>query len=187
LRALINPFVDAAVLELSPRQLLQDGILTDRLAAAIFIGPVSENALQLQEVTNNTSGVALSFSSADLERASRVPLEILQDSGILVMDATHPDAAGFGIGAQHVVYFAPTADNAVLLEHTAAGGTGCVCTGDTVWLYSNRTQSRIGPLPDTFDRNSSSELAAAFGAAAGLGLQLTQLAAGLAAANAELG
>ncbi len=119
-RLLVNPFVDALVMETSELRVLREGLAFDRCAVAV--------------VTNLGSGDHLGESYVDTRelvgKAIRAPLDVVLPDGFAVLNAADEDVAAMaGKCKGGVVFFGPDGVTGPLPEHLARGGGATFLSG----------------------------------------------------------
>ncbi|MGD0837204.1 MAG: cyanophycin synthetase [Polyangia bacterium] len=137
-RLLQNPFVDAIVIETSPRHVLREGLLFDRCAVAV--------------VTNlrpgDHTGDPVLADSALLSKAIRAPVDVVLPEGSAVLNGDDPEVAAMaGKCRGGVVYFA--------MQETSASARGLIEEGASVVLIADghlvsvqkKRAARVFPLP----------------------------------------
>lgn len=125
-RALMNPYADAFVFEVSEPAVLDEGVLFDRCEVAV--------------VTNLGSGDHLGKKYADelvtIAKAVRAPVDIVLPSGYAVLNA---DDAGVLEMASHtkgkLLLFSSTPNSAAVLEHLKHDGRAVVREGEQIVLH----------------------------------------------------
>ena len=123
-RALMNPYSEAFVFEISETSVLNEGVLFDRCEVAV--------------VTNLGSCDHLGGKYVDevaITKAVRAPVDVVLPLGHAVLNA---DDAGVLEMAKHtkgkVLLFARSPNNAAVLEHVKGGGRAVVRDGDRIAL-----------------------------------------------------
>jgi cyanophycin synthetase len=128
-KILMNPSVDAAVLETARGGILRAGLAFDRCDVAI--------------VTNIGEGDHLGLADIEtldkLARVKRVPVEAVSKTGSAVLNAADQHVAEMAKYCPgHVLYFALDPENSLIAEHRAAGGRAVsVRNGNIVLLDGN--------------------------------------------------
>src|SRR5262249_55695504 len=128
-KILMNPSVDAAVLETARGGILRAGLALDRCDVAI--------------VTNIGEGDLLGLNATEtldkLARVKRVPVEAVSKTGTAVLNAADQHVVEM---AKHcpgrVVFFALDPENSIIAQHRAAGGRAVtVRSGNIVLVDGN--------------------------------------------------
>ncbi|MEO8902177.1 MAG: cyanophycin synthetase [Polyangiaceae bacterium] len=124
-RALMNPYADSFVFEISEPNVIDEGMLFDRCEVAV--------------VTNLGSGDHLGMNYVDeltpIAKAVRAPVDVVLPTGYAVLNADDPavlEMAGHTKG--EVFLYSRFAQAEPVREHLQAGGRAVVRDGDT--LYS---------------------------------------------------
>ncbi|HEX7507970.1 MAG TPA: cyanophycin synthetase [Polyangia bacterium] len=112
-RVLVNPFVDAIVVEADARKVMQEGLAFDRCDVAV--------------VTNLDSvGHACEPDEKErvlLAKAIRAPVDVVLPEGCAVLNAEDPEVATMAVKCRgKIVYFARDAEAALMREHLDKGG-----------------------------------------------------------------
>jgi cyanophycin synthetase len=122
---LLNPNVDAAVLETARGGMLREGLGFDRCEVAV--------------VTNIGEGDHLGLNEIDtlekLARVKRIPVESLGDNGVAVLNAQDPlvaEMAGFCRGS--VLFFSLNPNHPVVGAHRQKGGRAVIVRDGTILL-----------------------------------------------------
>ena len=124
-RALMNPYADAFVFEISEPNVLDEGVLFDRCEVAV--------------VTNLGSGDHLGKKYVDelvtIAKAVRAPVDIVLPTGYAVLNA---DDTGVLEMASHtkgkLLLFSRTANSPAVLEHLKNDGRAVLCDGEQIVL-----------------------------------------------------
>lgn len=183
-RALMNPYADAFVFELSEPHVLDEGVLFDRCEVAV--------------VTNHGAGDHLGKKYLDtlitFTKAVRAPVDIVLPSGHAVLNADDPtvlDLAQYTKGK--VLLFSARADSPAVLEHLRAEGRAVVRDGmQLVLRQGSRSDALLNleelrcptfGLPDFLVE----DLLAAVAGAVALGLSPASIRAGVQASLGQGG
>jgi cyanophycin synthetase len=181
---LMNPFVDAAVLEVSASSVLDEGLGFDRCQVAV--------------VTNLGSGDHLGRQYVDtldtMTRVKRGPVDAVLPTGAVVLNADDRAVAAFGNRCDgEVILFGRSPDNPLLAGHCRAGGRVVWVDSGTVMLVSPAGRNHVlavGDIPGISQGRVSYQLENVLGAVAAawaLGLPKSAIAAGLRRPLGEIG
>ena len=135
---LLNPRVEAAVLETARGGILREGLGFDRCDVAVVTNIGKGDHLGLRGIE----------TLEDLARVKRTVVEAVAPDGAAVLNAADPLVAAM---AEHcpgtVIFFAATDDEPVLAAHRAAGGRAVFVRGGTVMcLAEGRRGGGAGSL-----------------------------------------
>jgi len=179
-RALMNPYADAFVFEISEPHVINEGVLFDRCEVAV--------------VTNLGSGDHLGQKYVDdlltIGKAVRAPVDIVLPSGVAVLNADDPGVLEMAQKTKgQVLLFARSAHSPAILEHLRADGRAVVRDGASlVLLQGSRRETLLSlaglscpllGLPEFL----VDDLTAAVAGAIALGLTPSQIQKGLEAAR----
>jgi cyanophycin synthetase len=182
-RALMNPYAESFVFEVSEPKVIDEGVLFDRCQVAV--------------VTNAGSLDHLGKQYADevlLGKALRAPVDIVLPTGFAVLNADDPavlEMAKFCKGK--VVLFARSAASPGLVEHLSADGRAVIQSGQQVVLCHGRQREvilELAPLtcPELgLPQFLVDDLLAAVAAAIALNLSGEQIRQGLNACTGQGG
>jgi cyanophycin synthetase len=182
-RALMNPYADAFVFEVSEPKVIDEGLLFDRCQVAV--------------VTNVGSFDHLGRKYADevlLGKALRAPVDIVLPTGFAVLNADDPAAlemAKFCKGK--IVLFARSLSSPGVAEHLSADGRAVVQSGQQVVLCAGKQREVLLDLAALTCPELAlppflvADLLAAVAAAVALNLSSTQIQQGLNACVGEGG
>jgi cyanophycin synthetase len=133
---LINPLVEAAVLETSFEGILEEGVAFDRCQVAV--------------ITSIGAGVKLDFAEWE-ERVAHVHRSV---SDIVLPDGAVVLKAGEPLGSlviEHCpappVLFSVGGDEEAIAAHTSAGGKAVVARSGQIVLLDGKDSTALGPLP----------------------------------------
>jgi cyanophycin synthetase len=167
-RVLVNPFVDAIVLESDARKVIQEGLAFDRCDVAV-VTDLAAQAPAGEDAEGDRGLVA---------KAIRAPVDVVLPEGCAILNADEPEVAAMAEKCRgRVILFARDGQSAPIREHLAKGGQA-VFVAEGVIVAAQMDQS----LP-MFDLavvagrplvTSAEALLAAVGA--GVALKLTQTA-----------
>ncbi len=182
-KLLMNPSVDAVVLETARGGILRAGLAFDRCDVAV--------------VTNIGEGDHLGLNDIEtldrLARVKRVPVEAVSKEGTAVLNAADPlvvDMARFCPGK--VLFFAIDPENSVIAKHCAAGGRAVVVRDEIITLVEGSREMplvSVDRVPITHDGRVGFQIEntlAAVGAAWSLGLAREVIRAGLESFAADI-
>jgi cyanophycin synthetase len=135
-RLLLNPFVDAIVLETSELRVIREGLAFDRCEVAVVtnLGPDTHTTEQYVDHTL-------------VAKAVRAPVDVVLPEGCAVLNACDPDVAAMAEKCRgRVIYFAAHGIPDVVRQHLEKGGSAVlVADGHLVAAQQGQT-SRIFPL-----------------------------------------
>ena len=136
---LMNPAVEAAVLETARGGILRAGLAYDRCDVAV--------------VTNIGEGDHLGLSDIrtpeELAQVKRTVVEVVDPEGAAVLNADDPLVAAMsGHCPGRVVFFARSGDGAVVRPHLAEGGRAVVVRGREIILAEGASEVRLTGLDD---------------------------------------
>lgn len=183
-RALMNPYADAFVFEISEPNVIDEGVLFDRCEVAV--------------VTNLGSGDHLGKKYVDelvtIAKAVRAPVDIVLPTGYAVLNA---DDAGVLEMASHtkgkILLFSRTANSPAVLEHLKHEGRAVVRDGEQIVLRHGALRSPVLELSALrcpvlgLPEFLVDDLLAAVAGAIALGAGVDQIQAGLAASLGQPG
>ena len=170
---LLDPIVDAAVLESSQAAILAAGLAVDACdAAAILSG-------------DEAAGDHESDTAADSTAAARVVIRAARD---IVLNADHPDCLdlGAGIAVERLILVSLQPANATVRAHVAAGGRAVILSGrdKDLALDLHGADTRAASIASSFaaPRGAGADVAicAAVALAWALGLEIDRIRASLA-------
>ena len=179
-RVLVNPFVDAMVLETDELKVIQEGLAWDHCDVAVVTN-LDPSSYPGQPDVSDAVLVA---------KAIRAPVDVVLPEGCAVLNADDPEVAAMAEKCRgRTLYFSRDGQSQVMRNHLAQGGQAVFVDGKTIvasqaghsfallapdWLlsYPSRTPSRS---PAALEH----ELLAAVGAGLALGLTPHALRAGI--------
>jgi cyanophycin synthetase len=175
-RLLVNPFVDAIVLETSEINVIREGLAFDRCQVAV--------------VTNLGGGDHMGELYVDTRelvgKAVRAPVDVVLPEGFAVLNAGEPDVAAMAEKCRGgIVYFAADGDAGPLPEHLAKGGRAVFVSGGAIVAAQGGQLQRLFDIEKLrssalgLPRTRVENLLAAAGAGIGLGLTPTAIRQGL--------
>ena len=146
-RVLVNPFVDAMVLETDEIKVIREGLAFDRCVVAV--------------VTNLGSGDHMGEQYVDdrglVAKAIRAPVDVVLPEGCAVLNADDPDVAAMAEKCRgRTILFARDGQSAPIREHLAKGGQAVFLAEGAIVM---REAERSLPLFD-IDRLRSRPLGA---------------------------
>jgi cyanophycin synthetase len=122
---LLNPEVEAAVLETARGGILREGLGFDRCTAAVVTNIGEGDHLGMEDI----------LAPEDLVRVKRTPVEVVLPTGWAVLNAADPLVSGMaGACRGGVIYFARDGDHRIIREHLAAGKRAAFVRGGQVVL-----------------------------------------------------
>jgi len=176
-RALMNPYADAFVFEISEPNVLDEGVLFDRCEVAV--------------VTNLGSGDHLGKKYVDeiaIAKAVRAPVDIVLPTGHAVLNADDPGVLEMAAHSKgKILLFSRTANSPAVLEHLKNDGRAVLRDGEQIMLQHG---ARRIPLLDLSSLRCPvlglpaflvDDLLAAVAGAIALGASGEQIRAGLSA------
>jgi len=136
---LLNPSVEAAVLETARGGILREGLGFDRCDVAV--------------VTNVGAGDHLGINgirtAEDLAKVKRVVVENVSPTGTAVLNAADPLVAAMAESCPGaVLLFARDASNPVLAAHRACGGRAAFVRDGAIWVADGSVEERIADVAD---------------------------------------
>ncbi|MBI5547525.1 MAG: cyanophycin synthetase [Deltaproteobacteria bacterium] len=179
---LVNPLVEAVVLEASAEGILREGLGFDHCDVAVVtnlgeIEPVPRYGIETVE---------------EMYTVKRCPVDVVPPSGATVLKADDPQVAEMaGLSAGKVIFFAREPDHSVVAAHRDKGGSAVFLRDGHIVLAEGLTEARLLPIaevPFTASGTVASQVENALAGAAagwGLGLSVEVLRAGLASFGAK--
>ncbi len=171
---LLNPEVEAAVLETARGGILRAGLGFDQCEVAIVTNIGHGDHLGLSDV----------HTPADLARVKRCIVEAVGRNGTAVLNAADPLVAGMAPYCRgSVLYFAIAEDNANIIAHRANGGRAVFVRNGTIVFaqgFAERALIDVEEIPMTLGGRISFEIEnalAVIAAACALGVQPEIIAA----------
>jgi cyanophycin synthetase len=134
-RLLVNPFIDAMVIETSEIGVIREGLAFDRCQVAV--------------VTNLGAGDHLAEQYVDdrdfVARAIRAPVDVVLPDGFAVLNADEPEVSAMAQKCRgSVVFFAQNARADLVREHLAKGGRAVsVADAAIVALHGEQVQRLV--------------------------------------------
>ena len=176
-RVLVNPFVDAIVVEADERKVIQEGLAFDRCDVAVVTNLDSAN---LESEPDEKERVLLA-------KGIRAPVDVVLPEGYAVLNAEDPEVATMAVKCRgKVVYFARDAEAAMVREHLDKGSQAITLSGDTI---VSRQLAQLVPILEIGQLRSPPPMAillAAIGAGVVLGLTPHAIRDGIASASERL-
>jgi len=177
-RLLINPEVEAAVIETDHQAILSAGLSYDRCQVGIVIGG---HELQREKSIENPTEI-------DAEAALRIlrtQIDVVLPSGAAVLDAEDPIALRMmELCDGEVLLFAKVWETPALVDHLAAGGRAGFVRDGLLVLAQGSSEITLGPCPSAGP--DTAVLTAAAAAAWALGISPAQLRSTLLGPQATL-
>ncbi len=175
-RVLVNPFVDAAIFEVSANSVLNQGLAFDQCEVAV--------------VTNLGSGDHMGAKYIEtlevMTKAKRAPVDVVTPHGTAVLNASDPNVAGLSKycpGA--TMFFSPSIDDAGVAELLGAGKrVVTIDRGSVVLAETDRTVKilPVAAIPHSFQGQVGYQVEnalAAIAAAWALGISPSHIVEGL--------
>lgn len=138
-RALMNPYVDAAVLEVSEGSVLAEGLGFDRCDVAVVMATPERE----------TFGGRFRWGNESVHKAVRAPVDIVVPEGAAVLAADDLAVARMAEKCAGEVILFGSATTPPLMLHVEKGGRAVVVEGDALTLVHGAHRDRIdtGRLP----------------------------------------
>src|SRR5262249_40608178 len=142
-RALMNPFVDALVLEVSESKVIDEGLAFDRCEVAV--------------ITNLGAGDHLGQTFVEelavIQKAVRAPADVVLPTGYAVLNALDPGVLEIAEQMKpkfqgKLLYFSRDAGAAPFREHLGSGGKAVVVDGAKVVLQSGQRSEPLANLAE---------------------------------------
>ena len=135
-RLLINRALDAAVIETSPRHILQDGLPYDRCAIAVVTDmPVTDAALSEEHDIINEE---------KMRNVVRTQVDVVLPTGAAVLNADDPAVVTLAeLCDGDVVFYSPNFDHALLKEHRRQGHRIVSCREGQVILARGEQETAL--------------------------------------------
>ncbi|HUY32225.1 MAG TPA: cyanophycin synthetase [Pirellulales bacterium] len=134
---LLNPKVEAAVLETARGGILREGLGFDRCDVAVVTNIAGGDHL-------GTGGID---TLEDLAKVKRVPVEAVSSCGTAVLKADDPLVAQMASRCPgSVIFFARSADDPVIAAHRAAGKRAVFVRDDTIVAAEGDHETPLVPL-----------------------------------------
>jgi cyanophycin synthetase len=172
-RVLVNPFVDAMVVEADERKVIQEGLAFDRCDVAVVTNLDSDAH---QREPDEKERVLLA-------KAIRAPVDVVLPEGCAVLNAEDAEVATMAVKCRgKIVYFARDGEAALMREHLDKGGQVVSLDKGTVVA---RHMAEVVPILEVDQLSSPlpiASLLAAVGAGMALGLTPHAVRDGIAAA-----
>jgi cyanophycin synthetase len=172
-RVLVNPFVDAIVVEADERNVIQEGLAFDRCDVAVVTNLDSDAH---QREPDEKERVLLA-------KAIRAPVDVVLPEGCAVLNAEDAEVATMAVKCRgKIVYFARDGEAALMREHLDKGGQVVSLDKGTVVA---RHMAEVVPILEIDQLGSPlpiANLLAAVGAGMALGLTPHAVRDGIAAA-----
>jgi len=137
-RLLLNPLVEAAVIENNSRVILQEGLAYDRCQIGIVIN-ASDTAREHPELTDADA----------ILRVLRTQVDVVLPSGAAVLDATDPIALEMApLCDGEVVLFSLDAQAPALVDHRVRSGRAAIVRDHLIVLICGPDEVVLGPAAD---------------------------------------
>jgi cyanophycin synthetase len=182
-KLLMNPSVDAVVLETARGGILRAGLAFDRCDVAVITNIGEGDHLGLNDIETLDK----------LARVKRVPVEAVKPNGYGVLNAADPLVAEMAKACKgSLIFFAIDPQNEVLAKHRAAGGRAVTLRDGAIVFAEGATEVPLMPIaevPLTHGGKIGFQVENALSAAAaawGLGLPTEAIRAGLETFGADL-
>jgi cyanophycin synthetase len=161
-RAMMNPYIDVAVLEVSEESVLSEGLGFDRCDVSVVLGAEKGEPL----------GGRFPWTSDSVWKAIRSPLDIVPEEGAAVLSADDPEVVRMAAHCLGEVIFFGNPDAPPLLDHVRRGGRAIAVDPVGLTLLQGTKRERVvsSHLPPG---RTGIETAAAAGVALYLGLAIT--------------
>jgi cyanophycin synthetase len=177
---LLNPLVEAAVFQVSPSDILQEGFPFDRCDVAVVVG----------HDEFERSRVECSASPEERFAAERCAIGLVLPTGTAVLSADRPQAAELGAHCPGATtFYAGNGKSAAVAEHRASGGRAVFVKNGTIVLADGSRKTALEARVDLSARNDGwktievESILAATAVAWALGLPPETISAGLEALN----
>ena len=157
-RALMNPYIDVAVLEVSEESVLSEGLGFDRCDVSVVMSVKEREPL----------GGRFRWTADSIWKAIRSPVDIVPENGVAVLCADDPEVVRMATHCRGEVIFFGKPDALPLREHVAKGGRAVAVEPDGLSLLHGAKRERV--LSSYLAGQTGSEAAAAVGVALYLGL-----------------
>ena len=187
-RVLVNPFVDAIVVEADEHKVIQEGLAFDRCDVAVVTNLASGEHLARElwralpdgahrgSSKEPSQGSFLEVEPDEKERvllvkAIRAPVDVVLPEGCAVLNAEDPEVATMSTKCRgKIVYFARDAEAELVREHLDKGGQVISLAGNTIVA---RHMAQLVPILEVDNLHAPiASLLAAVGAGVALGLTL---------------
>ena len=131
-RLLLNPFVEAIVIETCAINVIREGLAFDRCDVAVVTGLVGNDYSDEQYVDRDL-----------VAKAVRAPVDVVLPDGHAVLNADDADVASMAEKCRgKIVYFAKSGECVVLREHLSRGGRAVfVSQGHVVAAHGDKSTS----------------------------------------------
>jgi cyanophycin synthetase len=133
-RLLLNPFIDAMVVEISEISVLREGLAFDRCKVAV--------------VTNLGSGDHLGEQYVDelslVAKAVRAPVDVVLPDGYAVLNADDPQVVAMAEKCRgQIIYFSQNPNQALLHDHLHQGGRAVVVHEGKILILGNKQREGL--------------------------------------------
>lgn len=180
---LLNPLVDAAVLEAGRGGILREGLGFDKCDVAVVTNIAGGDHLGAYDI----------HTAEDMFKVKRTPVDVVRTTGSAVLNAADPVVAEMeSLCAGSVIFFAIDPEQPVLARHRSAGRRAVALQDGVVTFFDGTDQQslvEVAELPCTHDGRAEFQVEnvlAAAAAAWGLGIDLEFIRSGLRAFSGNL-
>jgi cyanophycin synthetase len=137
--ALLNPRVEAAVLECGQAGIFREGLGFDRCKVAVVTNIGEGDHLGLHEM----------HTAEDLVKVKRTPVDVVLPDGFAVLKADDPLVAPMiQYGRGRTIYFARDAEDPVLARHREGGGRASFVRDNAIVLAEGPRETPLADLSD---------------------------------------
>jgi cyanophycin synthetase len=164
-RALMNPYIDGAVLEVSESAVLAEGLGFERCDVAVVTGAREGEPI----------GGRFRWTTESVRKAIRAPVDLLTARGTAVLAAEDADAVDMAKHCRGEVILFGRSDAPRLVEHTQRGGKAVAVDGEALLLiHAGRREHLVGPGIDAGLGESARAAAAAVAVCLGMAVTRPQ-------------
>src|SRR5215471_10474992 len=132
-RALMNPYIDVAVLEVAEGSVLSEGLGFDRCDVSVVMGVKEGPPL----------GGRFRWTGESVWKAVRAPVDIVPEDGVAVLCADDPEVVRMAPHCRGEVIFFGNPDAPALREHVSKGGRAIAIEPDGVSLLRGAKRERV--------------------------------------------
>lgn len=166
-RALMNPYIDGAVLEVSESAVLVEGLGFERCDVAIVTGARESEPI----------GGRFRWTTESIRKAIRAPIDLVTERGAAVLVAEDADAVDMAKHCRGEVILFGKCDAPRLVEHTERGGRAVAVDGEELLLVqAARREHIVAPGLDAGLGQQARAAAAAVALCLGIAVTRSQLA-----------
>ncbi len=134
---LLNPNVDAAVLETARGGILREGLAFDYCDVAVVTNIGDGDHLGLSEI----------FTTEDLAKVKRCIVDVVSPKGYAVLNAADPLTVGMAsYSPGKVLFFAIDGENSVIVEHRKTGGRAVFVRDGEIILAEGDREEKLMPI-----------------------------------------